>query len=923
MTKFTRFKMLLLALVMLVGSGNVLGQTEQVIYTTGFESAQGFTATTAYNNAAVKYQGPTGQQWGIIMGTTTTTDFITTAQSMQMRSYASNTNLGSIVTNFDLAKVTKVTFKAKSSNVSNTPSFKAYYSTNGGSTWSTATTITVTTSAVEYTYNISATGEFASVRIKIEHPTINVASRLTIDDVTVYGMVGSTPTVATPELSPSTGTYYSTQNVSISTATEGATIYYTTDGSDPDNTDTEYASPIAVSSTTTIKAIAYKTDMDPSAVATAVYTFPTINDVSNIAALRAGTTGGTVYKLTGEAVLTLKTATRNAKYIQDATGGILIDDATSKITTTYNVGDGITGIIGTLTPYNGMLQFVPVADPGAATTTGNTVTPVEVDLADLADYPAQLVKVSGVTITGTGNFAKTNYNLNGTDTTVLRPAYDDLPYIGQPIPTVPQDIVGVVLISLATEQLVPRTIDDFSNTVFSTPTIIVSEATVPAMTAQVGATDTETITVSGQNLSANIGLSVTGTNASLFTLSTYSIVPVSETVTDVVVTITYTPTAAGSHTALLTLTSTGAAEKTRTLSGTATWPPLATPVAENAGAVSQTGFTAIWGAVSGATSYELSVYTKEESGGNATDLFISEYGEGSSGNKKYIEIFNGTGADVDLSAYVIKKAVNGAGWNATVYTFPASTVLTNSSTFVLANNITDVLGADIYDGFCTWNGDDAIGLFKNNILIDVFGVPDTDPGSGWSVAGVSNATVDHVLIRKSSVTAPNTDWVASAGTTTENSEWEVSSFTYSTTDQTVNLGSHTFAGGGSSTTQISGSPFTVTGETSKAITGLSASTTYYYTVVAKNVNVDSDTSNEISVETSFGTGIDAPVLKNITAFDGKICFSATAGQVVEVYNAVGQKLMSSTTHDGLNTLPVDARGMMIVKLGNQVAKVIL
>jgi len=125
------------------------------------------------------------------------------------------------------------------------------------------------------------------------------------------------------------------------------------------------------------------------------------------------------------------------------------------------------------------------------------------------------------------------------------------------------------------------------------------------------------------------------------------------------------------------------------------------------------------------------------------------------------------------------------------------------------------------------------------------------------------------------------------------------------------------------TAPISGSPFTVTGETSKTITGLSAGITYYYTVVAKNTNVTSVSSNEIAAPT-LATSVSTPLsAENITAFDGKIRFSATAGQVVEVYNAVGQKLISNTTIDGLNTLPVDARGMLVVKVGNQIAKVIL
>ena len=67
-------------------------------------------------------------------------------------------------------------------------------------------------------------------------------------------------------------------------------------------------------------------------------------EVATIAALRASTVGTTVYKLTGEAFLTFQQTYRNQKFIQDATGGILVDDNTAKITTTYNLGDGITGI---------------------------------------------------------------------------------------------------------------------------------------------------------------------------------------------------------------------------------------------------------------------------------------------------------------------------------------------------------------------------------------------------------------------------------------------------------------------------------------------------------------------------------------------------------------------------------------------------
>jgi len=65
-------------------------------------------------------------------------------------------------------------------------------------------------------------------------------------------------TVSKPTFNPSGGTYNTVQTADISTTNTGATIYYTLDGSLPTQNDNEYTGPINVSSTTTIKAIAYK-----------------------------------------------------------------------------------------------------------------------------------------------------------------------------------------------------------------------------------------------------------------------------------------------------------------------------------------------------------------------------------------------------------------------------------------------------------------------------------------------------------------------------------------------------------------------------------------------------------------------------------------------------------------------------------------
>ena len=68
----------------------------------------------------------------------------------------------------------------------------------------------------------------------------------------------------------------------------------------------------------------------------------------------------TKIKYKGEAIVTfIRTANRNQKYIQDATAGLLIDDASGVLTTTLASGDKITGLEGTLGIFTGMYQLVP------------------------------------------------------------------------------------------------------------------------------------------------------------------------------------------------------------------------------------------------------------------------------------------------------------------------------------------------------------------------------------------------------------------------------------------------------------------------------------------------------------------------------------------------------------------------------------
>lgn len=105
-------------------------------------------------------------------------------------------------------------------------------------------------------------------------------SGLTVPDVSGNGhdgtLVGFAPveleTVETPTFEPNASTFVGSTEVTIMSATEGAKIYYTLDGSEPTAMSTEYTAPITLTETTTIKAIAVRAGMTSSAIATATYT---------------------------------------------------------------------------------------------------------------------------------------------------------------------------------------------------------------------------------------------------------------------------------------------------------------------------------------------------------------------------------------------------------------------------------------------------------------------------------------------------------------------------------------------------------------------------------------------------------------------------------------------------------------------------
>ncbi len=431
------------------------------------------------------------------------------------------------------------------------------------------------------------------------------------------------------------------------------------------------------------------------------------------------------------------------------------------------------------------------------------------------------------------------------------------------------------------------------------PTITITEVTVPDMVAYAGQTDMETINISGINLSGNINLSVTGTNADQFSLSTNSISQSGGTAANTVVTVYYSPSSAGSHTATLNISSTGATSVTRTLNGTSTWAPLTKPVATEATGISNTTFTANWEAVAGATQYQLDVTSMTSGGGSSAPVLTENFANFTAGQP------NATPDATDISA-ILDTFTQTAGWTGLkVYQAGGSVKVGTSS--ALGYLVTPAINLSANGGqfnisfkAMAWSTDaTTLKIYVNDVLAN-------------TLTGLGNDATYTLKPFSVDLTGGNSATkIRFEGAQAAKGRFFLDDFVIS-------------QGGAIVETPIAGSPFTVIGENSKSFTGLTAGTEYKYTVTAKNDHVISEVSNKISVTTTTGTGINST--KNelfVSVNNGTITFNAEAGKNIEVYNSVGQKMIVGTSVEGLNKVTLTYRGVAFVKVGNQTTKIIL
>ncbi|HLP10516.1 MAG TPA: lamin tail domain-containing protein [Flavobacteriales bacterium] len=155
---------------------------------------------------------------------------------------------------------------------------------------------------------------------------------------------------------------------------------------------------------------------------------------------------------------------------------------------------------------------------------------------------------------------------------------------------------------------------------------------------------------------------------------------------------------------------------------------------------------------------------KAQGPGACTDIFISEYVEGTSNNKG-LELYNPTAAPINLSGYSLKIYFNGSTTAGATFT-PMGTIgvgqtftIAHSSATIFTSPDTTLGGVSVV----SFNGNDALRLYHGTTVIDVIGIVGVDPLTNWPVD--TGATNEYTLVRKPTIYAGDTVWLGSADTT--------------------------------------------------------------------------------------------------------------------------------------------------------------
>lgn len=299
------------------------------------------------------------------------------------------------------------------------------YGSTDGDSWNLVGSISVTSTSYanygisfgNYNYNYFKFDVAGNQQIRVSSMTL------------YYKSTGPSGTAAiTPSFTPAPGMYTSPITVNISSGTDNAAIYYTTDGTTPTTSSTLYTSPITISQTTTVKAIATAAGFSNSPVATATYTFPV--SVANIAEFKSQTMTNQPYLISND--VTFVFAQGAYTYVKDASAGLLLY-GNNNVANDFTEGDQIAHLTGTKSTFNEQIEMMVSSYENSQSPNVGEIIPVVVTMSDLlsnySTYDAQLITIENVTFpdgfTGANQTTITQngssmvlYNRFGLDTTL-------------------------------------------------------------------------------------------------------------------------------------------------------------------------------------------------------------------------------------------------------------------------------------------------------------------------------------------------------------------------------------------------------------------------------------------------------------------------------------------------------------------------
>ena len=255
--------------------------------------------------------------------------------------------------------------------------------------------------------------------------------------------------VATPIITPVTGTYYEAQQVSIACETEGATIYYSTDG----KSFNVYTEPFTISETTTIMAYAQKGELKSSTDIATITIIPTYSSFAEVQAGATSTDKEVIINFNGQQVVYINGS--NAFIADDEGNGLLVYVKNHGLA----VGEKITGALNTvLTLYQGNAEIKSFTREGLSFELAEVI-PVEKEIKDLTNAnQSTLVILKGVTCKKTNN----NYYLFSGENSIQ--IYDKFKTHYTITENVVYDVTGIIVRYLkdATDiiEIVPRTAAD-------------------------------------------------------------------------------------------------------------------------------------------------------------------------------------------------------------------------------------------------------------------------------------------------------------------------------------------------------------------------------------------------------------------------------------------------------------------------------